>query len=515
MERSPYLITEWRLYVAPAKHEVPPHSCRRRRLPIGPPDGSFLPSGRGPWRRGCYSPGARGGCGTHGRGGLRLSDGTMDRLDRIPLPRRPGPDLPDPRRRRTGAARLTHPARLPRIGPRDRSSGGRSLCHVVHGGGGRGRPRMDEDRGCRRCHSGRRDEGLRVLPGLSGHVFGRRSASPEGASAPAVHLALARSQEDTRRRLKVAAQCLRGRIAAVRRHASLSSLRQSGRRQWGRRMMRITILIWVLSTACATAKDSQHSSSQDSVVSVAKDTAAAPGARSDLQSQIVDPDTSQESRVALLWREAENVPQLLGMLELLELAGATCCCRPSTPPHSRTPRSGIASPRTTVASRPSATATTARGTHSSHCPCTVAKAIHPTGLRSQPRRFAQGTDGFTHVVRPGVLLVHDSTTDAAGTPFVPGDTVYLLEHLGEGTFKGWYKGEEMELRAFWNDRPFIGVWDPSARSSAELNWSGGSTLRRSPGGRAGSRLQIRLPCPARVPNARACSHDHAPRRCSL
>ncbi len=75
--------------------------------------------------------------------------------------------------------------------------------------------------------------------------------------------------------------------------------------------------------------------------------------------------------------------------------------------------------------------------------------------------------GYDHVVRPGVTVLDDTLRLGSLYEFLPGDTVYTLQHLGEGTYKVWFKGQVIDwVEAYWSGDPNIRVPDPDGRMIA-------------------------------------------------
>lgn len=64
----------------------------------------------------------------------------------------------------------------------------------------------------------------------------------------------------------------------------------------------------------------------------------------------------------------------------------------------------------------------------------------------------EGVTGNVYVDPVGVAVVTDTVTygpDDARAQLLPGDTLYVLSHLGEGVFNMWHDGEVKEIYAFW------------------------------------------------------------------
>lgn len=62
----------------------------------------------------------------------------------------------------------------------------------------------------------------------------------------------------------------------------------------------------------------------------------------------------------------------------------------------------------------------------------------------------RGLDGRVVVTEPGVVAVRRRIEpEVPGQPaFTPGDTLYPLDHLGEGWFRVWYRGRTVETSSF-------------------------------------------------------------------
>lgn len=66
----------------------------------------------------------------------------------------------------------------------------------------------------------------------------------------------------------------------------------------------------------------------------------------------------------------------------------------------------------------------------------------------------EGITGNVYVDPVGIAVVTDTVTygpDEAREQLLPGDTLYVLSHLGEGVFNMWHDGEIKEIYAFWGE----------------------------------------------------------------
>ena len=65
-------------------------------------------------------------------------------------------------------------------------------------------------------------------------------------------------------------------------------------------------------------------------------------------------------------------------------------------------------------------------------------------------RFRAAT-GYVEVLGPAIVVVTDSVPDGlgAGDVFVPGDTMVVLDYIGEGFWNVWHDEEVREVAAFW------------------------------------------------------------------
>jgi hypothetical protein len=67
-------------------------------------------------------------------------------------------------------------------------------------------------------------------------------------------------------------------------------------------------------------------------------------------------------------------------------------------------------------------------------------------------RFTAET-GHVRLKKLGVVIIHRSLHqygyDGGGRRFEPGDTLYVLDYLGEGFYSVWYNGEILEATDYW------------------------------------------------------------------
>jgi hypothetical protein len=67
--------------------------------------------------------------------------------------------------------------------------------------------------------------------------------------------------------------------------------------------------------------------------------------------------------------------------------------------------------------------------------------------------------GNVHIAQPGIAVAVetvDAGEPAGSVRFEPGDTVYILNHLGEGTYNLWRNGEVIVGEGFWGVMPLSG-----------------------------------------------------------
>ena len=94
---------------------------------------------------------------------------------------------------------------------------------------------------------------------------------------------------------------------------------------------------------------------------------------------------------------------------------------------------------------------------------------NPAALRSGPRRTSpvlaqlkrgqrvRSDSGIMHVDTIGVVAVEkDYANDIYHTPFQRGDTILVLDFLGEGQYNAWWRGYAIQVESFW-DGP---QWEP-------------------------------------------------------
>lgn len=114
-------------------------------------------------------------------------------------------------------------------------------------------------------------------------------------------------------------------------------------------------------------------------------------------------------------------------------------------------------------------------------------------LVSGPRRTADPTSsvsagepftadsGRVYITGLAVAAVHDTTDVYPDQTLVPGDTVVLLDHVGEGHYNVWRGGEVLQVESFWEDwrTPTTGEllgeyasewWVHATTSAGERGW---------------------------------------------
>jgi hypothetical protein len=99
-----------------------------------------------------------------------------------------------------------------------------------------------------------------------------------------------------------------------------------------------------------------------------------------------------------------------------------------------------------------------------------------------------------HLEKPGVVVIrrdvsvpddwNSGTKQAPPLRFATGDTLFLLRYIGEGFWRGWYKGRELEVAEFWGGpQPLRSAEDSARAADAMGTWPEIRTwLRISRGG---------------------------------
>lgn len=77
--------------------------------------------------------------------------------------------------------------------------------------------------------------------------------------------------------------------------------------------------------------------------------------------------------------------------------------------------------------------------------------------------------GNVHVTSIALVPVADSVGDPPYWSFGPGDTVVVLDYIGEGFYNVWHDGRVVEVPTFWSDRP-ITAGDGSIGEHATEWW---------------------------------------------
>ena len=99
--------------------------------------------------------------------------------------------------------------------------------------------------------------------------------------------------------------------------------------------------------------------------------------------------------------------------------------------------------------------------------CSTVVAINEKRPGAPPAFTLRPGDRFTavtgdvHVEVPGIVVFRDTITyvpepwppSQDTVPFRPGDTLYVLNYLGEGLLVWWFRGQADTGRVFWRDRP--------------------------------------------------------------
>lgn len=63
--------------------------------------------------------------------------------------------------------------------------------------------------------------------------------------------------------------------------------------------------------------------------------------------------------------------------------------------------------------------------------------------------------GWMYVDQPGVVVVHTAYRHIS-----PGDTLFVMQHIGETTYRVWYKNSLTETGAFWSGDDYFGTPNP-------------------------------------------------------
>ena len=92
----------------------------------------------------------------------------------------------------------------------------------------------------------------------------------------------------------------------------------------------------------------------------------------------------------------------------------------------------------------------------------------PVAFQLAPMERFEVTEGATHILTAGVVVVKRPQIHAeyARDPveFQAGDTVYVLDYLGEGFFNTWYRDTMLETEVFW-------PWEPR-RTGPDYDFAG-------------------------------------------
>lgn len=116
-----------------------------------------------------------------------------------------------------------------------------------------------------------------------------------------------------------------------------------------------------------------------------------------------------------------------------------------------------------------------------------------TALRAEPRRNAtvlrrvgpvavHADSGFVRLDTIGLVVVTGLLTDdGSGIDYVPGDSILLLDYVGEGSFNAWIRGHRLQVGIFWDSAGERGarvVREPSSEWWAHLTLvEGADTVR--------------------------------------
>jgi len=104
----------------------------------------------------------------------------------------------------------------------------------------------------------------------------------------------------------------------------------------------------------------------------------------------------------------------------------------------------------------------------------------PLAFIIAPQEKFTAVTADVHVVVPGLIVFRDTISnpgDEGGEPvdsirFIPADTLYILNYLGEGYLVWWYRGQAVTGYQFWNDEHASGPYskDVVAIRSAHSVW---------------------------------------------
>ena len=104
----------------------------------------------------------------------------------------------------------------------------------------------------------------------------------------------------------------------------------------------------------------------------------------------------------------------------------------------------------------------------------------PTVFTIAPQEKFTAVTADVHVVVAGLVVFRDTISnpgDEGGEPvdsirFIPADTLYILNYLGEGYLVWWYRGQAVTGYQFWNDEHASGPYskDVVAIRSAHSVW---------------------------------------------
>ncbi len=92
---------------------------------------------------------------------------------------------------------------------------------------------------------------------------------------------------------------------------------------------------------------------------------------------------------------------------------------------------------------------------------------------SRDESFAALT-GQMRVAAPWLVVVTATTPirsrQQEPTAFVAGDTLYVLHYVGEGSFNVWYRGAEVQTRAFWVEEGADAARDRLSQEATTEYW---------------------------------------------
>jgi len=74
----------------------------------------------------------------------------------------------------------------------------------------------------------------------------------------------------------------------------------------------------------------------------------------------------------------------------------------------------------------------------------------PTGGYLEPGTEFAADSGFVAVTGIGLVAVSEPVMPLPDRELIPGDTLLLLDYVGEGFYNAWFDGEEVQVADFWS-----------------------------------------------------------------